>query len=251
MKLNIVHTNELLDSELTLIQRGILITIMLLKDDDSKLTLAKFKFKIKTGSIREELISLHEAEYIDWSEYKIAKRYIANKEINPEILELIQYINTLLRTKYKENNKVIISMLNARLRDYSANDIKKVFANRYLVWKDDEVMKRHLAPDTILRPSKFPKYFEEVNKTKEGLFYVNVKEINLIKGETITYKISKQLIDDDIYEIKIYTMQGFKRIGNGQSTKRYGKDIKKVLKGMKQTFEKGRNVDTTIVYNGN
>lgn len=251
MNINITKLYELLDDNLTLQQRGILVTILAVKEIDSKLTLAKFKAKVKIGQIREDLITLHKAEYIDWSEYKAAIRVESNKVINPEIIELIQYINTLLKTKYKENDKTIVSMLNARLSDYSPDDIKAVFANRYAVWKDDSFMSKYLAPDTILRPSKFPKYLEEVNKTKEGLFYVNVKEIDLKKGDTITYEISKTLINDDVYQIKIYTTKGFKRVTNGIVVKKFGKDIKKILNNMKQTRNAGRLVNAEIVYNGN
>lgn len=239
-----------MDDKLSLIQRGILITILLLKDKDPKLTLAKFKAKVIINRIKYELIDLQNKGYIKWTGYNRAIKSLEDETITPEVFELFQYINKLLRTNYKTSNTGIASSLRARLEDYSVSDIKKVFANRYMEWKDDTMMSKHLNPNTILRPSKFPKYYEETIKTKVGTSYVNADEIDLKKGDIITYSLSKKLVLNDVYAIKVYTIRNNKRIGNGQIFKQYGKDIKSTMNSARQSEILGRPKELEIIYNG-
>lgn len=251
MKILIDNISDFISKDLNVTERGILLTILLLKDSDPKMTLAKFKTSVKIAEYKQEMINLHEKGFILWSEVNKAKKYLEKERLTPDVLELFVYINKLLRTKYKTNNSSIVSRLTARLEDYSKSDIKKVFANRYMKWKDDDFMKQYLNPDTILRPSKFAKYYEETMLTKVGSSYVNAQELNLKFNDSIDYKMSLKLVDDDVYDIRIYNMQGFKRIGNGIAAKKYGRDIKQSLHNMKQSLENGGSNNILVVYKGN
>ena len=70
MRTLLKSTKDLLSEDLSIAERGVLITIILLKDSSPKMTLAKLKGTISINQIQQELISLHEKGYIDWSEYK-------------------------------------------------------------------------------------------------------------------------------------------------------------------------------------
>ena len=121
--------------------------------------------------------------------------------------------------------------LRNRLLDNSVEDVKAVVANRYLEWKDDAVMSKHLNPNTIFRPSKFDKYVEEALRTKVGKRLLVAEQIDLNEGDDITLDMINNILDKDVYSIKTYDLDSNgKRITSGMSSKVYGKDLKKMLK---------------------
>ena len=74
MKINIKKVSEILDSGLSMAQRGILITILLMKDSTPKLTLAKCKASLNFVTHREDLVYLHEKGFISWSGVELDKK---------------------------------------------------------------------------------------------------------------------------------------------------------------------------------
>ena len=70
----IILIDDILNDELTLQQRGILITLLLVKEKDKKLTLAKFKSKVKYSKILEDLVFLQDKGYLKFSGYNAAKK---------------------------------------------------------------------------------------------------------------------------------------------------------------------------------
>lgn len=238
MRVNIKKTTDLLSEDLSVVERGILITILLLRDTDSEVTLFKVKKNIKLQSYKEDLISLHDKGYITWSGYNTAKKSLEQKIINPKITHLMQFMGDLYRKKFQIADSRI-TLLTALLKKYSEEDIKLVIANRYSVWKDSEEMKKYLVPETVFRFSKFTKYLEEAQSTREGESFLKASEIDLEQGDEITYEISKSFIDSEVYEVKSYDLDNYnKRIGLGSIEKRYGKDIKRLLKIQKNSGEK-------------
>ena len=123
MKLLIPKINKILDEKLTLTQRGILITILLLKDPDPKITLAKLRVKLKMSQIKEDLIKLHQEGYIEWSGYKQAKKSIAKKQATPAIIRIISYMNDLYKRKFDPHADKNITSLTNRLEKYSEEEI--------------------------------------------------------------------------------------------------------------------------------
>lgn len=230
MKITIKKIPDILNDNLSLIERGILITIILVRDSKPSYTLAKAKKEINFSKHKQELISLHEKGYISWSSYDAAKKSLEKKEIKPQIIEILDFMNSL----YQRDFGVVetrITLLEALLKKYSVEDIKKVVANRYSVWKEDETMKRYLNPETVFRMSKFVKYFDEVRFTKEGESYLNAIKIDLKEGDEITYSIAQSFTDSETYSFKAYDLDSQeKRVGIGVKETRYGKDIKGLLK---------------------
>jgi uncharacterized phage protein (TIGR02220 family) len=239
MRINIKSTQDILNDDLSLVERGILITILLLrvKGEKEKILLAKVKSEVSIKDYRKELIALHDKRYIIWSEYDSNKKLL-EKSINPKIAILMQFMSNLYRRKFQVVPSRI-TLLNALLKQYSEEEIKSVIANRYAEWKDDEVMKKHLVPETIFRMSKFIKYLEEVKSTRVGESLLKASEIDLQQGDEITYKIALSFIDSEVYRVKSYDLDNYnKRIGLGSVESRYGKDIKRLLKIQKNSGEK-------------
>jgi uncharacterized phage protein (TIGR02220 family) len=247
MKSRITSISEILNDNLTLIERGILITILLLKDDDPKITLAKCKVKIKFQNVRKELINLHEMKHIEWSGYKAAIKAEQEKEVNVDLVYLIDFMNGLYRRDFDVNSKSSTTNLLNRLTEHSVEDIKLVISNRYAVWNGDKVMEKHLNPTTIFRPSKFDKYLEEAKRTKQGESFVVAHKNNLKDGDEITSEIAKILTDDVMYSITTYRI-GLDQVqvGTGTVSNELGKAIKSALRF--QDSEVGRGGPREFIY---
>ena len=74
MELLIKSVQSILDEKISVLKRGILISILLCKDDNPNITLAKFKATCKHTLLKKELVELHEDNFIKWSGYKVAKK---------------------------------------------------------------------------------------------------------------------------------------------------------------------------------
>jgi uncharacterized phage protein (TIGR02220 family) len=251
MKLSISNIKDILNEKLTLKERGILITILLLKDVSPKLTLAKVKATIQFKDVKEELIHLHEAAFIEWSGYKNAKKTLDLKTINPQVIEVIDFMNDLCGLKINPKTESATVNLINRLSENSIDDVKLVIANRYSEWKDDPFMRKYLTPYTIFRPSKFDKYLEEALRTKQGKRLVEAVKINLKPGDEITYELSKKLVDEDLYTIKIFSITGGEKTGNGILARKHGGDIKKAMKILNNKTKSGEIVDIKYYYKEN
>jgi len=230
MIVNVKNLEDILDDKISLISRGILITILLLKEKDPKLTLAKCKTKISFLKNKEELITLHRLGLITWSGYQNAVESLKKKEESPVIKEIFDFMSTLYR-RYFTSTKERVQLVSILLEKYSVDEIKKVISNRYIVWKDEPTMCKHLVPETIFRGSKFQKYLEEALYTKEGESFLTISKINLKEGDEITSEIASTFSDLDLYSLISYELNSDgEKITNGRGITRNGKDIKRLLK---------------------
>lgn len=226
-----------------------MITILLLKDDKPSLTLAKVKSEINMKEYKEDLIYLHENHFIEWSGYNQALKNKDTKEVNEDVVECIDYMNNLYGRNFKADSPYATKNLAERLKDYSVEDIKAVIANRYIEWKDDSVMEKHLNPTTIFRPSKFEKYYEEATRTKKGSSLVQADKVDLKPGDEITVDMINDFLDKEVYQIKTYDLDPKgKKITNGIVLKVHGQDLKKMLKKQAARIERGDYVEFSYIY---
>ena len=58
MELLLKNIKDILNKDLNLLERGILISILLSKDSDKRITLAKFKTTCKISEVKQELVNL-------------------------------------------------------------------------------------------------------------------------------------------------------------------------------------------------
>ena len=239
MKVNIKNIKEIVNDGLSMTQRGILITILLMKDVTPKLTLAKCKASLNFTTHKEDLIYLHDKGFISWSGVGRAKKSIEDRVMEKEVVEVIDFINNLYRRgfSYKTYRNDVLRLL----KDYSIEDIKKVISNRYVAWKDEPRMSMHLQPSTLFRAKNFIKYLDEANHTREGESFVNISKLGVEDGAEITMRIAEELIGTDTYNLYLYRTdgEGNKR-GSSSKIVRYGEDIKKLI----------RVQDTQEKYNG-
>ena len=250
MKVKIKNLSDLLSEKISLTERGLMITIVLLKDSDPKLTLAKVRVKVKMKDVCDQLIKLHELQFIEWSGYKKALKAKAEQAMAPEVIEIVDFMNDLWRRDFQPDSKSTTTGLIQRMQDHSVDDIKLVIANRYSEWKDDPVMHKYLSPTTIFRPSKFDKYLEEAKRTKTGESLVNARNIDLKKGDEITIEIAKELTDDDVYVIRVFTVVKKVRVGTGRIEKLIGKRLRGIVKSRANNIAAGREIDSDYCYEG-
>jgi len=249
MTINIKKLEEILNDNLSINKRGLLITILLLKDSKPEFTLAKLKSTIKIKDYYQDLIELHQVGLIVWSGYEAAKKSLLKKLDDPKVEEVIAFMNKLYKRNFKHDSLYATKELRVRLTESSVEDILKVVANRYAEWKDDAVMEKHLNPTTIFRPSKFDKYLEEALRTKSGQSFVSAKELNLEQGVEFEYEMINDILEKDIYSIKTYDLDNTgNRITNGMSSKVYGSDLIKMLKNSQNRIERGDVKEFEYIY---
>ncbi len=132
MIIQVQNIKDLLNDELSIEQRGLLITILLLKDTKPEFTLAKLKSEIKIKEHYQNLIKLHDKQYIQWSGYQAAKDSLKNLENAPAVVEVIEFMNKLYGRNFNANSDYATKGLKERLKDYSVEQIKLVVSNRYV-----------------------------------------------------------------------------------------------------------------------
>jgi uncharacterized phage protein (TIGR02220 family) len=252
MKIKVKDLKDLLRDDLTLAERGLLLTILLLKDSDPKLTLAKVKAKVNFKNTRTELIKLHEKNLIEWSGYKAAKKLESDKSVNPDVIEAVSFMNALYKRSFSPTAASTITSLTQRIKEYGLEDVKRVISNRYTVWKDDPVMNVHLNPTTIFRLSKFQKYLEEAKRTQKGSAILQADKTNLKNGQEITLEVAETLLDDEVYSVKIHKVSKKGVVsGIGQDSKDYGKDIRKTLMIRDRQVRFGGDKEFIYIYQAN
>lgn len=249
MKVLVKNITDLVDDTLTITQRGLLITALLLRDKNPKYTLAKFKLAVKIKDHTEDLIKLHEKKWIEWSGYATAIKSLDKKQEDPLVIEIIDFMNQLYGRKFDSSSSATTTPLRARLKEHSIESIKLVIANRYAEWKDDSMMSKYLNPTTIFRPSKFDKYLEEAQRTHQGEAFVAAQRVNLNEGDEITFAISNSLIDKDVYAIKTYENDSEgRRSASGIYSKVYGSTLKKMIKVQQNRIELGDSKEFVYIY---
>ena len=250
MEINIKEIKEIANEKLTMTQRGILITIVLMRDANPKLTLAKCKASLNFTTYKEDLVYLHDNGFISWSGASAAKKKLAEELVTPSVIEIVDFMNNLYRRKfgYETYAKGVKSLL----ENYSIDDIKKVVSNRYVCWKDESKMSKFLNPTTIFRPSNFSKYLDEAKHTREGESFVNIANLEIEHNTEIVTSLAQSLIDTDTYNLFLYSTdgEGNKR-GSSSKIVRYGRDIKKLIR-VQDTQEKYNGVrEYRYYYNSN
>ena len=113
------NVKNLLSQDLSVEERGLMISAMLCKDISPKITEAKFKVFVDTSKYRVELVSLHEKGFIKWSKYNYAVKAIKKAGFNPLIHEAIKFMNELYGRKFNPETDSTTSGLRAILDKYS------------------------------------------------------------------------------------------------------------------------------------
>lgn len=76
------------------------------------------------------------------------------------IPKIIEYLNTVANKKFKANTQATKSLIQARLKEYTLQDIKYVIDNKTAEWIDTD-MAKYLRPSTLFNATKFENYVNE------------------------------------------------------------------------------------------
>ena len=87
-----------------------------------------------------------------------------DKDKDKELVkEIIRFFNKTCGTNYKEDSKTIQEPIGARLKDgYTLENCKSVIVKKYNEWKNDKEKAQYITPNTLFRPTKFPKYLNQI-----------------------------------------------------------------------------------------
>lgn len=250
IELNISKISELLSKDFSMIDRGVLISLILSKDKDPQLHWAKFKAKsVVNNETKNSLMKLHKQSFIKWSGYKEAVTKSEDDTYKTSVKEVLSFMNELCGSKHR-NNKSTTEGLTARLKEYSIDEVKLVVSNRYEMWKDDPVMNQHLTPQTIFRPSNFPKYLAHAEQTGIGEGKVDASKVDLKEGDILTTGNTITLSDRDTYSVRICRvgLDGTHSTVGSNVEVMYGKNIKRALRLMENKKKNGFTSDICYVY---
>lgn len=82
------------------------------------------------------------------------------------IKEVIEYLNSVLGTHYKDSTEKNKSLIRARLREgFTVEDFKVVIDKKASAWLTDPQMQKYLRPETLFG-TKFESYLNEPNTYK-------------------------------------------------------------------------------------
>jgi uncharacterized phage protein (TIGR02220 family) len=232
---------DMLSDNISVCQRGLLVTILLVRESNPKMTWAKFKAIVNVKEHREDLVDLYEKNYIEWSGYKDSKKHLETVRDTSREQGIITFMNGVYGRNFSTKTSKTMSLLSSLLGKYSEEDIKLVISNRYLEWKDEPMMSKHLNPSTVFRLANFEKYLEEAIHTRVGESIVAVKQIGLNVGDFIGEEHLDSLQPKHAYKVTVYKDDNYL---NKQVM--YGKDLRQAIR---KSLKRGQE-NLTYKYTG-
>ena len=93
--------------------------------------------------------------------------HMENININKDIIiNIINYLNKKIDSKYSYKTKSTQEYINARLKEgYTYDDFVTVIDKKYFEWKGTD-FEKYLCPDTLFRPANFEKYLNQKQSDK-------------------------------------------------------------------------------------
>ncbi|MGN0768699.1 MAG: conserved phage C-terminal domain-containing protein [Christensenellales bacterium] len=121
---------------------------------------------VKNDAFRNEIIDLYNSrDTVSLPyEYDSDTTDTDTVSITETITEIISYLNSVLKTRYRVNNKVTQKHIKARLSEgYTVDDFKTVIDKKVAEWRGSE-MEQYLRPETLFG-TKFESYLNAtINK---------------------------------------------------------------------------------------
>ena len=94
------------------------------------------------------------------------KNNVSNSKHNEDIKIIINYLNNITNSSYRENTPKTRTLILARFKEgFNVDDFKKVIDNKAKTWLGDSVMCKYLRPETLFG-TKFESYLNEISKSK-------------------------------------------------------------------------------------
>lgn len=90
------------------------------------------------------------------------KKSAKKKEKEQQIKEVVEYLNIKANRNYRPGTTKTKSLISARLKDYSVEDLKAVIDFKVGEWLENEKMNKYLRPETLFNETKFENYINEL-----------------------------------------------------------------------------------------
>ena len=90
------------------------------------------------------------------------KNSAKKKEKEQQIKEVVEYLNIKANRNYRPGTTKTKSLISARLKDYTVEDLKAVIDFKVGEWLENEKMNKYLRPETLFNETKFENYINEL-----------------------------------------------------------------------------------------
>lgn len=108
------------------------------------------------------------------------KNSAKKKEKEQQIKEVVEYLNLKANRNYRPGTTKTKSLISARLKDYTVEDLKAVIDFKVDEWLENEKMNKYLRPETLFNETKFENY---INELPSQAIEVEEKELPPITAE--------------------------------------------------------------------
>lgn len=106
----------------------------------------------------------------------------SKKEKEQQIKEVVEYLNIKANRNYRPGTTKTKSLISARLKDYTVEDLKAVIDFKVGEWLENEKMNKYLRPETLFNETKFENYINELPsqaKEKSSQSYLEDNDVDL------------------------------------------------------------------------
>ena len=130
---------------------------------------------------KTEIANALSAQGLDeWTIKEILDKLPTKSTTHPDATDVLDYLNKLAKKRFSARRSNL-TYINARLQEgITADQLKQVIELKVFQWANDPMMKNHLNPETLFRPSKIEKYLQEVEEIKANpeKFKNHVEKLN-------------------------------------------------------------------------
>lgn len=122
------------------------------------------------------------------------KNSAKKKEKEQQIKEVVEYLNLKANRNYRPGTTKTKSLISARLKDYSVEDLKAVIDFKVGEWLENEKMNKYLRPETLFNETKFENYINELPSQatkKSSQSYLEDNDVELSLDDIIKINLGK------------------------------------------------------------
>lgn len=122
------------------------------------------------------------------------KNSAKKKEKEQQIKEVVEYLNLKANRNYRPGTTKTKSLISARLKDYTVEDLKAVIDFKVGEWLENEKMNKYLRPETLFNETKFENYINELPSQatkKSSQSYLEDNDVELSLDDIIKINLGK------------------------------------------------------------
>ena len=122
------------------------------------------------------------------------KNSAKKKEKEQQIKEVVEYLNLKANRNYRPGTPKTKSLISARLKDYTIEDLKAVIDFKVGEWLENEKMNKYLRPETLFNETKFENYINELPSQatkKSSQSYLEDNDVELSLDDIIKINLGK------------------------------------------------------------